>query len=303
MKRAFTAAGFLIAAALVACGGGGGSPTPTTNPTNTPTTAPATPCPSGYSGTPPNCVYAGPATAQGTLVDHESGAPLAGIAVGLAPWVAGASPVPQPSTAANGTFTVSAPSPGQYLLVIGSNLAADPNNRPTIHDAITLTGGPQTQVLVAPTMPPMYKNYATPPPVEQGGNFRLTTLTSNEQACLAYENQTRAGLGYAPVIPDEWLVENMRLQVQQEINGGGVGGGGVLTNYNGFDGLGCVAMIQNDYSNTSTQYPNMSGATMIWWGGDEVAPNNGGVDEGMYDPRGSLPAWVAGPQILWLQEP
>lgn len=33
-----------------------------------------------------------------------------------------------------------------------------------------------------------------------------------------------------------------------------------------------------------------------------MAPNKGGMDAGMYDPRGPLPGWSAGTQIPWLQE-
>ena len=266
MKRSkFGAAAFAAGALLSACGGGNGAlnlPAPTGTPTSTP--APA-----------------GSVTAIGQLVDHETGLPLPGIQVGLAPWIAGATPVPQPATDANGAFVVSAPGPGRYLLVIGSNLANDPNNRPTIHEALTLTAG-LSQALVAPTMPPVPST--TPNPVEAGGKFRLTTLTANEQSCFAIENAERTSLAYSPVISDEWLVENQRMIVQQEVNGGGVGGDGVLSNYNGIDGAGCNAMVNNDYTVTT----NMGNPDLVWYSGDEVSSSNGAVDEGMMDPRGPL---------------
>ncbi len=219
-------------ALLTACGGGSGTSGAAPPPTATPS---ATPTSSGERF-----------TATGELVDHETGAPLQGIRVGIAPWTAGATPVPQPTTDPSGKFTISAPAAGKYLLIIGSDSPNDPDNRPTIHDAITLSASISPQVLVAPTMPPVPST--TPNPIEQSGKFRLTTLTSNEQACFALENSKRNSLNYAPVVSDEWLVENNRMGLQQEINGGGVGGGGTLTNYNGQAGLGCQSMIENDYS-------------------------------------------------------
>jgi hypothetical protein len=218
------------------------------------------------------------------VVDHDTGAPLAGISVGLAPWVAGATPVPQPTTDARGDFSISAASAGRYLLIIGSDNAADPKNRATIHDAITLTAGSTPQALVAPTMPPVPST--TSNPIERSGNYRLMTLDANEQACLAYENQKRTGLGYAPVLEDEWLAENVRMAVQHEVNSGSVGGGGLLTNYNGVAGLGCASMVDNDY----TVAVNMGSSSLLWYAGDAISQSNGAVDEGMLDPRGPLPA-------------
>jgi len=255
----------LASAVPAACGGGGGA--------SAPSLPSATPSP-----TPPANAVAG----AGTLVDHDTGAPLSGIAVGLAPWLAGATPVPQGTTDPSGRFTVTA-APGRYLLVIGSDSPNDPQQRATIHDAIVLAEAPATQILAAPTMPPVPST--TPNPIERSGNFRLTTMNANEQACLAYENQKRASLSYAPVVEDEWLAENQRMAVQQEINGGGVGGGGLLTNYNGSGGLGCTSMIDNDYSVIT----NMGNPDLLWYGADEVTVSNGGVDEGMLDPRGPLP--------------
>jgi hypothetical protein len=217
--------------------------------------------------------------ASGVVVDHDTGVPIAGAQVGLAPWIAGAAPQPQGTTDPNGRFTVTAPSPGEYLLVIGSDSPADPNNRATIHDAVAIAASGGVQPLVAPTMPAV--PHTTPNPIEQRGNFRLATMNADEQACFAYENTKRASLGYTPVIEDEWLLENVRMAVQQEINGGGVGGGGVLTNYNGANGLGCVPMIDNDFL-VST---NMGSSSLVWFSGGAVSQLNGAVDEGMPDPR------------------
>ena len=256
----------LASAVPAACGGGAGfSPAP-----SLPSAAP--------SSTPMTNAVAG----DGTLVDHDTGAPLSGIAVGLAPWLAGATPVPQGTTDPNGRFAVTA-APGRYLLVIGSDSPNDPQQRPTIHDAIVLAAAPATQVLAAPTMPPVPST--TPNPIERSGNYRLMTMNASEQACLAYENQKRASLSYAPVVEDEWLAENQRMAVQQEINGGGVGGGGLLTNYNGFDGAGCTRMIDNDY----TVVTNMGSPSMVWYAGDQLNTGVEAVDEGMLDPRAPLP--------------
>lgn len=265
-----------VSAVLAACGGGGGGTPPTSSSTPAPTPSP----------TPQ---YTGPVSATGKLVDHESGNPLARIQVGLAPWIAGATPVPQPTTDASGNFTVTAPAPGKYLLVIGSNLAADPNNRPTIHEAIALSATQSPQPLTAPTMPPI--SSTAPNPIEQSGNFRLTTLTANEQSCLSIENTKRSGLSYAPVVPDEWLTENVRMWIQQETNAGGIHSQGGLTNYSGFDGLGCQAMVANDYTTTA----NMGGGSIIWYAGDEISSSDGAEDEGMYDPRAPLPVNPIGP--------
>jgi len=256
----------LASAVPAACGGGGGS----------------SPAPSLPSAAPSSTPMTNAIAGDGTLVDHDTGAPLSGIAVGLAPWLAGATPVPQGTTDPSGRFTVTA-APGRYLLVIGSDSPNDPHQRATIHDAIVLAAAPATQILAAPTMPPVPST--TPNPIERSGNFRLTTMNANEQACLAYENQKRASLSYAPVVEDEWLAENQRMAVQQEINGGGVGGGGLLTNYNGAAGFGCRSMIDHDYTVTV----NMGSPTLQWYAGDEVSPSDGGIDEGMLDPRSPLP--------------
>lgn len=261
---------FAPAVLLTACGGGSGtSPAPAPLPTAT-----SIPTPTSSPGT---------LRATGKLVDHETGIPLAGIHVGLAPWIAGATPVPQPTTDASGNIAITAAAAGKYLLVIGSDSPSDPNNRPTIHDAITLNAGASPQTLVAPTMPPVPST--TPNPIEQSGNFRLTTLTSNEQLCFALENSKRTSLSYAPVVSDEWLVENNRMGLQEEINGGGVGGGGMLSNYNGQAGLGCQSLIDNDYLASA----NMGNPELIWYAGSEVDSENGAVDEGMLDPRGPMP--------------
>jgi hypothetical protein len=241
---------------VVACGGNGSSPPP------------------GSSG----------AVASGMLVDHESGLPLSGQRVALAPWNAGAGAVAQGTTAAEGTFKVSAPTAGEYLLVIGSDSAND-TTRPTIHDAVYLTGGSQT--LVAPTMPPVPTE--TPNPVESSGKFRLTTLTAAESACLTQENSVRAQHGYAPVVSDEWLTENNRMNWQRTEATGQYGGGPILTNYNAAYGgqTTCRTLIDDDFSVPGDP---LSANAMNWYAGVAGgSPNASAQELGMFDPRGVLP--------------
>lgn len=260
----------VLAAVLGACGGGGGGSA----------------APPGTGGGEQNV------SATGVLVDHESGVPLSGQSVGLAPWTAGAPAVPQGVTASDGTFTVSADAPGEYLLVIGSDSPSD-TTRPTIHDAIELTSTAQT--LIAPTMPPVPDE--TPNPVEQSGHFRLTTLTPAEAACLSYENEVRSSHSYAPVVSDEWLTENNRMNWQRTVDTGDYGGPGVLlSNYNTFYGLTqtCDAAVQEDFSQSSP----MAAGDLLWYSGEAGGAENPSAQEiGMFDPRGPLPSPT--PEPVW----
>ncbi len=159
----------LFCSLLAACGGGGGSSGGGSLPG-------PTPCPSGFTGSPPNCT-ARPTTttAKGTLVDDVSGAPLSGVKVEVQPWTTYPTPGPSPTpiavstTAADGSFTVSQPN-GTYMLVIGSDSSSD-TVRPTIHDKITLNG--QT-TLIAPTPAPF--PLVTPSAIQLSGHYRLATL-------------------------------------------------------------------------------------------------------------------------------
>jgi hypothetical protein len=201
---------------LAACGGGsgGGNYNPQAGPSTTATPALST-------------------TAQGTLVDDPSGAPLAGVAVRLDPWqwgsgpVSGAAPaytpppdiVPGPSptpiaittTDPQGRFTVSAAN-GTYLLVIGSDDPSD-TNRPTIHDRIVLNG---QAILVGPTMPPVPG--ITPAPVETNGDYRLVTIDqTHELPCIQDYGAQRVQRGLPKPVIDEWLTENVRAAVNQSV--------------------------------------------------------------------------------------
>jgi len=195
----------LSALTLAACGGGGGGGSTGGGGIIPPGPGP-TPCPAGYTGTPPNCIAPTiSTTATGKLVDDPSGAPLAGVRVALAPWTPGAAAVPQTTTAADGTFTFTAPN-GHYLLYIGSDSPTD-TTRPTIHDNITLTGGAQT--LRAPTN--LSYSALPVPAVEATINYRLTTQdTVSEFPCMQRFESNRTARSLPPVILDEWLLENAR---------------------------------------------------------------------------------------------
>lgn len=206
---AFAGAALALTALLAACGGGGGG---TGGPN--PTTAPSTPTP------PPTTT-----NAVGTLVDDASGAPLANVKVQLAPWtayptpaatasaVATPTPLTTTTTNASGQFTISAAN-GKYLLIIGDDDPTYPSGRPTIHDAVTLSG--QT-VLAAPTMPPI--PLVTPLPNEVNGKYRLTTIDqTNEVPCITDYDQQRVTLGLPKAVIDEWLTENMRAALSSATN-------------------------------------------------------------------------------------
>lgn len=289
-----------LAALLVACGGGGGGGGGVTPPSSTPTSTPASTGTPTQTSTPPPGV-----TASGTLVDHESGAPLSGIAVGLAPNTVSATPVPQGTTDPNGNFSVSVSAAGTYLLVIGSNAWPDPNNRATIHEMVTLKAG--ANPLTAPTVAPVQgftggstpAPNATPNPIEESGNFRLTTLTSTEIACLQNFISLRQANGLSTnVVPDEWLQEENRdLWIFDSTTNSFPAYPQSFTNYGaaaGNDPSTNCAKISGSFIPSSTnfaKYPNV-----IWFAGDSgnAAPSTPGsaplvTDLGMLDPRGPLP--------------
>jgi hypothetical protein len=178
-------------ALLCACGGGGGS------------AGGGGVGPPGPAPTPPN----GPAVVTGKLVDDTTGLALGGVNVGLAPWIADALPIPQGTTAPDGSFGFTA-TPGHYLLVIGTNVATD-TTRATIHDNVTLVSGAQT--LEAPVLPPWPT--VTPPPWETNGDYRLQTIDPvKELPCFQSYNSQRTAMSLTPVVEDEWLKENTRDQ-------------------------------------------------------------------------------------------
>lgn len=195
---------FAAVALIAACGGGSGTgnPLPSVGPSQTPG---PTPCPSGWTGTPPNCVQS--ASATGKVVDYDSQAPLAGVPVALATWAPSASPSPVATTAADGTFTFTV-QPGTYALQIGSNSATD--MRMTLVQRVVLVPG--TNALTVASPPP--QPYVTPDPVQLSGDFRLKTMNNVEATALGYANTDIPG-SYAN---DEYLWETGHWDMEQSAN-------------------------------------------------------------------------------------
>ncbi|MGZ3518146.1 MAG: hypothetical protein ACXVAM_13315 [Vulcanimicrobiaceae bacterium] len=272
MKRVlFTFAYTMISVSMGACGGGGGGSSPV--PQSTPTLPPVT------------------AWASGTVVDRDSNAPLGGISVAIEPWSAGATPMPEGTTAPNGTFAFAA-QPGHYLLFLGSNSPAD--TRATVHDNITLSSG--TNALKAPNAPSVPT--VTPPPSETSGNYRLMTLDTTVQTpCLQSVNQHRTTLGLQQLVPDEWLEENA-FEINQAQNNQNMTTfpTGVVTQHedavNG--AASCAAWIANDFNSAFSGewsgYPIAVATGTIWYGSaftivTSATYHNVGIEEWGYDPR------------------
>jgi hypothetical protein len=177
-----------LAALLAACGGGGGG----SDPGIVPTSQTASPTPT-------------PQTVSGTLVDYSSSAPLAGftVTVGTAPSVSSclaaqtassqpcgvpASPLPTVTTAADGTFSVTVPSAGNYMLQIAKDTA-----HATLHRIVGVNGA--TAI----------------------GSVKITALSSDEQAWLTDVNSQRATVSvptsFANLVVDEYAEEQTRADV------------------------------------------------------------------------------------------
>ena len=278
---------------LAACGGGGGGgSTP-------PAGGGPTPCPAGYTGTPPNCIApVTPASVSGRVVDDTSGASLPGIKVGLAPWISGATPTPEGTTAPDGSFTFTA-QPGHYLLVIGSDSSSD-TTRATIHDNVTLVPG--ANALQAPVLPPWPT--VTPPPWETNGTYRLGTIdATTELPCFNSYNTHRTGLSLAPAVFDEWLKENARDATTWHRSGvynpaNQTAASHALTMGNGgaVGGTDCAtSMIAFEFSGSTTDLNSppyyTHNANNQWFGGNYFAFHPGdtlsasGIDEFPIDPR------------------
>jgi hypothetical protein len=269
-----------LAALLAACGGGGGGATPPTSgppPTQTPTATPST------------------TTASGKVVDRATSTALAGVSVAIEPWTYPSTPIPEATTASDGTFSFTAPN-GHYLLIVGSDSASD--TRATVHDSITLKGGPQ--VLAAPTAFP--EPSVTPPASETSGAYRLMTLDTQWQTpCLSATNTQRANLGLAALVPDEWLEENAEEihQAQLSLDLVGLGSGAIVSahNTNGSGQADCAAFVATDYvagmPTWSTDQVAMSPYT-VWFGGafsdyQSSPPVGDGYDSYALDPQIETP--------------
>lgn len=174
-----------LSALLAACGGGGGGSSPGVTPTAP--TSPPTPTPQ---------------TLSGTAVDYTAGTALAGFtvtvgtppttstclatqAVGSQPCGVPAAPLPTVTTAADGTFSVTVPSAGTYMLQIAKDTA-----HATLHRTVAVNGA--TSV----------------------GAVKITALSSDEQAWLTDFNQQRATVSvptsYGNLVVDEYAEEQTR---------------------------------------------------------------------------------------------
>lgn len=263
--------------ALAACGGGGGS-----NGTG------------GLGGLVPPTATPTPSTttAQGTVVDDASNAPLSGVTVRLDPWATYPTPGPTPTpiltttTDANGHFTITAAN-GTYLLVIGGDAVNTPPPgwttpapnatdtpvpgasgwRATVHDRVVLAA---QSTLVAPTLvaEPLY----TPPASETHGAYRLATADSlTEVPCYLAYNAMRASKSLAPTVLDEWSLENSRAiaYVGMQPTGAGQavsflsGGNGLVSgSANCYEGL-----ISPAFAPSSTRYGWVQSIVNYWYGG------------------------------------
>jgi hypothetical protein len=282
MRNRHLAPALLAATAiLVACGGGGGPTPPTGGGGGTPTPTPS-PTPSTTT------------TASGTVVDRDTNAGLGGISVAIAPWVAGATPIPEGTTAPNGTFTFTAAN-GHYLLYIGSNSTSD-TTRATVHDNITLTGG--AQALHAPTLPPV--PYITPPPSETSGNYRLALLDQTaEVPCFDDFNAARVSNSLPQVVEDEWLTENTReiiaWSTSANRNTGGTATLLTTGNTQAIGGATCTSLLAITIPGSTYA---MDARTM-WFGGTSElvlgGPQSQGLLEYPIDPRAftdpNFPNW------------
>ncbi len=288
--RTFFALGLSVAAALLAaCGGGAGSAR-SGNPL-----PPAT-----VSSAAPGLLSA---SVSGTVVDRDAERPLSGVSVALEPWTPSATPLPEGTTAPDGTFAFTA-QPGEYLLIVGSDSQRD--SRATVHDNVTLGAG--TNPLKAPNAPPManLKNpftgqiYSVPQPAsETSGDYRLMTLDPATQApCVQAVDAQRAALGLAPLVPDEWLEENAYEvnQAQNALNmGGGFGESYVTRHEDAANGpASCADWVTADFNPAFkavwSLYPMATSTGALWYGGAftvfaNAAYENIGEEEWGYDPR------------------
>jgi hypothetical protein len=225
-------------------------------------------------------------TASGILVNHETGAAIAGVPVAIASWTpANSAYTTVATTAADGSFSFTAAN-GEYLLRIGSDSPTD--NVPTMHDNITLRGG--TQALVAPTMPA--QPGVTMPAIEASGKYRLATMTSVELECLHATNAQRTNLALTALIEDEWLLENARAYVAGQIANNQIGTLGLMLTRNTGQAeatASCTAWQQLEFTPGSVVYNIVSKPNLIWYGGDwspyRTPPDSLESQQWKFDPR------------------
>jgi len=317
MRERTGVAAFILSATLAACGGGGGSG-PSSSPVVFPTAPPPTPCPPGYTGTAPACVAPqSTTTVTGTVVEDGTGAPLAGVPVKLMPWApCGPTPAPsgitpendgcptplpspQATTAADGSFSLYNAPNGHYLLVIGTDSTASAGTvQATVHDNITLTGGPQA--LKAPTLPPVPT--VTPPAWETNGDYRIATLNATtELPCFQAWQSERTTNALAAGTNDEWLLENVRAINAYSQTAGSVSapwpGNANGTVTSGSDevsgGSACSDMVSPSFTAGVNAYA--TDPRSEWFAGKYIYATGLGVGEFPIDPRSftdpNVPVW------------
>lgn len=305
-----SSAAVCMLAVLAACGGGGGG---------------ATPPLAGSSAAPPTLAPAS-TTASGTVLDDVSGQPLSGVPIALASWApAAAAYTVVATTAPNGSFSFAAPN-GQYLLRAGTDAAYTPppswtpppaQTGPTpppdagivsvswqasVHDNVTLKGGAQT--LIAPTLPSQPS--VTPNPVETSGAYRLATLSPVEAECVATMNQLRLQNALQPLVPDEWLLENVRAYNKSQIaNNTQIPTGSYILSPRNGQGAGSSTCYQQVTGEATIGNPPIEIDPLLVWfsgawasypnpNGSQYSPQTIAVEEWMRDPRGE-----SGADQLW----
>lgn len=198
------------------------------------------------------------AIAKGTLIDFDSNAPLANVPIKIAPFVKGAALAQVATSSADGSFAF-ATSPGDYLLVIGSDSSSD--TRATFHNKVSLMPGANAIAQGVPSPQPQ----VTLSPAQQSGNYRLGTLSAVEKECLTGMNAGRSKLSLSLVVEDQNELEYSRAYNAEEvgqmndlpsplfINGYVYGAIGLVGSYSGKNFANCTDYMT--YSFTSGNPP------------------------------------------------
>jgi hypothetical protein len=185
-----------------------------------------------------------------------------------------AAPVAVATTGPNGSFSFTA-APGSYLIEIGSNSATD--TRATYHNEITLVAGPNALAQGVPSPEPN----VTLSPAQQSGNFRLVSLSTNEQSCVSGINSGRTSAGLATLIPDENGSEYSEAMLAEEDAQNTdtptlfnsryfYGVVGYISAFTGGPGFSTCPDYTNTYTFTSTSvpYPTATNPKAIWYAAD-----------------------------------
>lgn len=273
----------IILAAIVACGGGGGTPGPNPLPPIQPTTAPQT---YAVSGTVNGCdsTYLGaveptPSPAPQTLPPCTPDTALSGATVTLGQMpsstcsgqscAAPLNPLPAQTTAPNGTFAFAGVPAGTYMIVISNGMGYA-----VLHQAVTV-------------------------PTSGALSYKLSALSSTEQAWLVDVNAGRAKYGATtPAVIDENAQEVARICAMYMANG--------ETGHS--DPYLCTAPSGNavdqggGYAEYVAQYP-VNGGLYAW----QASYDGGASDYQMADSNVICPpagpcynskGWEAGPSLV-----